>query len=144
MNLGWLTRDPESKYIAFLNNGLVIYPLSLREIVEYMESDAKVGAASDLIYYGDGKTVYSARGLVTELWSAGGICWTLSEHECYGKDRPHYVTYADGTYMVVNTEIVKAVACIASPSSTKRFYTSTTMYQDRYCGIKGTGSDTTL
>jgi GT2 family glycosyltransferase len=50
MNLWWLARDPESKYVAFLNNDLVVYPLSLREIVEYMESETGVGAASGLIY----------------------------------------------------------------------------------------------
>jgi GT2 family glycosyltransferase len=73
MNLGWLASDPESKYVAFLNNDLVIYPLSLREIVEYMESETNVGAASGLIYYGDGRTIYSAGSVVTELWSTGGF-----------------------------------------------------------------------
>jgi GT2 family glycosyltransferase len=53
MNLGWLARDPGSKYVAFLNNDFVVEPLSLCEIVEYMGSESNVGAASGLIYYGD-------------------------------------------------------------------------------------------
>jgi len=87
----------------------VIEHLFLREIVEYMESETNVGIASGSILYDDGRTVYSAGGVVTELWSAEGICRTLPEHECYGKNRPHYVTYADGAYMVMNSEIVKKV-----------------------------------
>jgi GT2 family glycosyltransferase len=67
------------------------------------------------------RTIYSAGGVVTELWSAGGVCWALSEHECYGKDRPHYVTYADGVYMVVNTEIVKKVSVHGKPFLDKAF-----------------------
>jgi GT2 family glycosyltransferase len=43
MNLGWRTRDTESKYVAFLNNDLIVEPDSLREIVEYLEADEKVG-----------------------------------------------------------------------------------------------------
>ena len=127
MNLGWLARDPESKYVAFLNNDLVVYPLSLHGIIEYMKSETDVGAASGLIYYGDGRTIYSAGSVVTELWSAGGICWTLSEHKCYGKDRPHYVTYADGAYMVLRTEIVKRVGVYGKPFLDKAF-----LYFDDY------------
>jgi len=127
MNLGWLARAPESKYVAFLNNDFVVESSSLREIVECMKSETNVGAASGLILYGDGRTIYSAGGVVTELWSAGGICWTLSEHECYGKDRPHYVTYADGAYMVLRTEIVKRVGVYGKPFLNKAF-----LYFDDY------------
>jgi GT2 family glycosyltransferase len=80
-----------------------------------------------LIYYSDGRTIYSAGSVVTELWSAGGICWTLSEHECYGKDRPHYVAYADGAYMVVNTDIVKKIGVHGKPFLDKAF-----LYFDDY------------
>jgi GT2 family glycosyltransferase len=127
MNLGWTARDPQSKYVVFLNNDLIVEAFSLREIVEFMESDVNVGAGSGLIYYGDGRTIYSAGGVVTELWNAGGVCWSLPEHECYGKDRPHYVTYADGAYMVVNTEIVKKAGVCGKPFLDKAF-----LYFDDY------------
>lgn len=45
INLGWIERDPESKYVVFLNNDLIVEPNSLREIIEYMESDENVGVA---------------------------------------------------------------------------------------------------
>ena len=82
MNLGWTARDPQSKYVVFLNNDLIVEAFSLREIVEFMESDVNVGAGSGLIYFSDGGTIYSAGGVVTELWNARGVCWSLPEHEC--------------------------------------------------------------
>jgi GT2 family glycosyltransferase len=107
MNLGWEARDPDSKYVAFLNNDLIVNSNSLREIVERMEAEPDVGAASGLIYFGDGRTVYSAGGAVTELWNVRGVCYGVSESECRGRERAHYVTYADGAYMVVRVGAVK-------------------------------------
>jgi GT2 family glycosyltransferase len=125
MNLGWRARDPESKYVVFLNNDLIVEPDSLREIIEYMEADEKVGAANGLILLGDGRTVYSAGGFVTELLSAGGICQGVLCSECYGKDVPHYVTYADGAYMVVKADAIKK----ACPGG-KPFFDEAFMYFD--------------
>lgn len=115
MNLGWRARDPESEYVVFLNNDLIVEPDSLREVLEYMEADEKVGAASGLILYGDGRTVYSAGGFVTELWGVGGICQGVLCSECYGKDVPHYVTYVDGAYMVVKADAIKKVCPNGKP-----------------------------
>ncbi len=75
MNLGWEARDHDSRYAAFLNNDFIADPVSLREIVERMEAEPDVGAASGLIYSGDELTIYSAGGIVTELWNAG-VCAT--------------------------------------------------------------------
>jgi GT2 family glycosyltransferase len=127
MNLGWLARDPESKYAAFLNNDLVVDPLSLHKIVEHMESDTNVGAASGLILYGDGRTIYSAGCVATELWNTQGVCGGLFEYECYGKDKPHYVTYADGAYMIVNVGIIKRADVHSKPFLDKAF-----LYFDDY------------
>ena len=127
MNLGWSARDPESKHVAFLNNDLIVKPNSLREIVEFMEAEEDVGAASGLIFFGDGRTVYSAGGVVTELWYAGGICWNVPCPECHGKGRPQYVTYADGAYMVVRTSAIKR----ACPNG-KPFIDEAFLYFDDY------------
>jgi len=70
MNLGWEARDHDSKYVAFLNNDFIADSVSLREIVKRMEAEPDVGAASGLIYFGDGRTIYSAGSVVTELWNA--------------------------------------------------------------------------
>ncbi len=41
MNTGWEARDPDSKYVAFVNNDLIAMPESLAKLVEYMEGNEK-------------------------------------------------------------------------------------------------------
>lgn len=55
MNAGWEAKDPESKYVAFVNNDLIPAPYSLAKLVEYMEDGERVAAASGLIHYPDGR-----------------------------------------------------------------------------------------
>jgi len=66
MNLGWEARNSEAKYVAFLNNDLIVEPSSLKDLVNYMESDEKLAAASGLIYFGDNKSIYTASGYGTD------------------------------------------------------------------------------
>jgi GT2 family glycosyltransferase len=107
MNLGWEARDPEAKYVAFLNNDLILEPSSLRELIDYMEGDDKIAAANGLIYLGDGGRIYSAGGYATDHWDFDDICRGATEHECPGINKPHYVTYADGAYMLVKAEAIR-------------------------------------
>ena len=109
MNVGWEARDSDTKYVAFANNDLIATPESLTKLIEYMDGDEKIGAVSGLIYFGDGKTIYSAGGWGDELWYFDGICYGFKTDECSGIGREHYVTYADGAYMVVRTEVVRKV-----------------------------------
>jgi GT2 family glycosyltransferase len=107
MNLGWEARDPGTKYVAFLNNDLILEPNSLRELVNYMEGDDKIAAANGLIYLGDGGRIYSAGGYATDHWDFDDICRGATEHECPGINKPHYITYADGAYMLVKAEAIR-------------------------------------
>mgnify|MGYP001626451086 CR=1 FL=1 len=125
MNVGWSARDPDARFVAFLNNDLVVEPQSLRKIVEHMEGDEKAAAASGLIYHGDGKTIYSAGGWIDEVLTFGGICNGFSVNTCPGINKEHYVTYADGAYMVVRAEAVKK----ATPNG-KPFIDETFLYLD--------------
>jgi len=125
MNLGWEAKDPETKYVAFLNNDLIVEPNSLRELIDYMESDDKLAAVSGLVYLGNSKRIYSAGDYVTDHWIAGGVCGNGLEHECPGISKPHYVTYAEGAYMLVNAEIVRR----AYPGG-KPFIDETFLYLD--------------
>jgi GT2 family glycosyltransferase len=71
MNLGWEAKDPESKYVAFLNNDLIVEQQSLRRIIDFMEGDETLAATNGLIYSRDGKRVYSAGGFrerTRSLW----------------------------------------------------------------------------
>jgi len=52
----------------------------LEDLVNYMESDEKLAAASGPIYFGDSKSIYSAGDYVTDHWTAGSICGNMLEH----------------------------------------------------------------
>jgi GT2 family glycosyltransferase len=99
--------DLETKYVAFLNNDLILEPSSLRELIDYMEGDDKIAATNGLIYLGDGRRIYSAGGYATDHWDFDDICRGATEHECPGINKPHYVTYADGAYMLVKAEAIR-------------------------------------
>ncbi len=125
MNVGWDARDPDSKYVAFANNDLIPTPQSLTKLIEYMDGDERVGAVSGLIYYGDGKTIYSAGGWVNEIWFFDGICGKFMANECPGINKEHYVTYPDGAYMVTKVDAVRK----AMPNG-KPFIDETFLYLD--------------
>ena len=125
MNLGWEARDSEAKYVAFLSNDLIVEPISLREIIDYMVSDNKIAAANGLIYLGDGKRIFSAGDYISDNWHMGNICHSSFEHECPGINKQHYVTYANGAYMLVKAEAILR-ACPAG----KPFIDETFLYLD--------------
>jgi len=125
MNLGWEAKDSEAKYVAFLNNDLILQPNSLRELVDYMEGDEKLVAANGLIYHGNSERIYTAGGYGTDHWIFGDICRGIFEYECPGVNKSHYVTFASGAYMITNSEIVRKV----SPEG-KPFIDETFLYLD--------------
>jgi len=125
MNLGWDARDPDSKYVVFVNNDVVVEPSSLRKIIEYMESSHRIAAANGLLYLGDSKRINTAGNYITEDWGLGCICYNVFKYECPGIDEPHYITYPTGAYMVVKAEIIKKVFPEGKP-----FIDSTFLYLD--------------
>jgi len=125
MNLGWEARDPETKYVAFLNNDLIIKPGSLRKLIERMEGEEELAVVNGLIYLGDGKKVFSVGGWIDELLIGGNICDGLSVSECSDINKEHYVTYANGAYMLVKAEAVRK----AGPNG-KPFIEETFLYLD--------------
>jgi len=125
MNLGWEARDPETKYVAFLNNDLILEPESLRKLIEHMEGEEELAAVNGLIYLGDGNSVFSAGGRIDELVAAGDICYGLSVSECPDINKEHYVTYANGAYMLVKAEAIRK----AGPNG-KPFIEETFLYLD--------------
>lgn len=125
MNVGWETRDPDSKYVAFVNNDLVATPDSLAKLIEYAESDERIAATSGLIYYGDGKTIYAAGWAVDNILTSIGICAGRGLTDCATSNKPYPVTYADGSYMVVKVNVIKAAGFDGKP-----FIDETFLYAD--------------
>ncbi len=109
MNVGWEARDPDSRYVAFVNNDLIPTPQSLTKLIEHVEgNEGGVAAVSGLIYYGDGRIIYSAGGWGgDELWFFDDICNGFVIDECPGINKEHHVTYSDGAYMVVRVDAVR-------------------------------------
>ncbi|MGC9107696.1 MAG: hypothetical protein ACP5IE_05855 [Infirmifilum sp.] len=127
MNFGFTYADPGSKYAVFLNNDMIVEPQSFSAIIEHMESCEEVAAASGSIFYGDGETIYSAGGVASELGNAGSVCWLMKLSECYSALREHYVTYADGAYMVARIDAVNRVSYSGKPFLDEAF-----LYFDDY------------
>ena len=125
MNVGWEARDPDSKYVAFVNNDLVATPESLAKLVEYMEGDDRVGAVSGLIYYPDRKTIYSAGWSTDDILTALNICGKTDLANCPTAGKPHEVTYADGAYYLVRVDAVKRFGFDGKP-----FIDETFLYAD--------------
>jgi GT2 family glycosyltransferase len=71
--------------------------------------------------------VYSVVDVVTELLIARGVCWNAPSSECHEKDRSHYVTYADGAYMVVKVDAERNTCPDGKPFIDKVF-----LYFDDY------------
>lgn len=125
MNIGWDARDPDSRYVAFANNDLIATPQSLTKMIEYMQSNEKIGAASGLIYRRDGKSINSAGWTFDDILTAISICSGVSPSDCTTINELHYVTHADGSYCVVNASIIKRFGFDGKP-----FIDETFLYAD--------------
>nr|WP_243665827.1 glycosyltransferase family 2 protein [Vulcanisaeta sp. JCM 16159] len=125
MNVGWEARDPDSKYVAFANNDLIPTQESLTKLIEHMEGDEKVGAVSGLIYYGDGKTIYAAGWAVDDMLTSISVCGGHGLSDCLTADKMHFVTYADGSYMVIRVNAIRAAGFDGKP-----FIDETFLYAD--------------
>ncbi|MGC8543898.1 MAG: glycosyltransferase family 2 protein, partial [Vulcanisaeta sp.] len=82
-------------------------------------------AASGLIHYPDGKTIYSAGWTTDDILTAINICGKVDLSGCPTADRPHNVTYADGAYYVVKVNAVKRLGFDGRP-----FIDDTFLYAD--------------
>lgn len=91
-NIAYRARNHESKYVVFLNNDAIPYSNSLRKLIEFMESDDSLGALEGIFLDYDGRSVEGAGNYIGELLTTYSLHSPLS--------RPHYVTYACGTYSV--------------------------------------------
>ncbi|MGC9108589.1 MAG: glycosyltransferase, partial [Infirmifilum sp.] len=125
MNLGWKAIDKDSRIVAFLNNDLVVEPSSLRQLVEFLIGNEDVGAASGLLYYPDGSTIYSAGWATDDILSSIGICHGAKYSDCPSAGKPHPVSYADGAYYVAKVDVIRRLGFDGMP-----FIDETFLYAD--------------
>ena len=125
-NVAYRVKNPESKYVVFLNNDAVPYPNSLKRLIEFMETDNSVGALQGTIVKYDGRSFESAGNIITEFFTVNAVGSNLPS-------KPRNITYADGTYSVHRvSSIRKAVGGRSSIFDDHMF----AYYDDSVLGLK--------
>ncbi|MEM1637912.1 MAG: glycosyltransferase family 2 protein [Pyrobaculum sp.] len=124
MNRGWSARDPDSKYVAFVNNDFIAEPDSLSRIIDFLEGEERAVAASGLVAYPDGR-IYSAGWAIDELLTALNICNGVEATDCPTASRAQPVTYADGSYYVAKAKYIHKYGFDGRP-----FIDETFLYSD--------------
>ena len=105
-NIGFQARDPDSKYVALLNNDAAPHPESLRALVEQAEAEPELASVQGMITEWDAKRIDNMGFIVDEL---------LYSHAIYrGYDpnmirKPHYCTFTSGAYSLYSIEAIKKV-----------------------------------
>jgi GT2 family glycosyltransferase len=125
MNLGWQARDADSKYVVFLNNDIVVEPESLRQLIEFLNSEDNVAAVSGLIMLPDNSRIYSAGWAVDEILNVISICGGVTRSDCITANKPYPVSYADGAYYVARVDVIKRFGFDGKP-----FIDETFLYWD--------------
>jgi GT2 family glycosyltransferase len=101
-NIGYLNRDPRSKYVVLLNNDAIVYPDSLTKMVQAMESDPKCGALQGIILWLDKNSIQNAGFGIDEFMFSNEI-----KRIKYNKD--YYVSFSSGCYSIYRIEALKKI-----------------------------------
>jgi GT2 family glycosyltransferase len=107
-NIGFRSRDKESKYVLLLNNDAILFQNSLKTLVEYAENNSNVACLQGVVLK------YGTRLIDT----AGDYLDEFLHPYVLGRDReypwvlqkPIYVTYVDGSCALYRVESV--VKCL--------------------------------
>jgi GT2 family glycosyltransferase len=103
-NIGYLMRNPKSKYIVLLNTDAIAYPDSLTKMVQAMESDPKCGALQGIILWLGKDSIYSAGVGIDEFMFANVIFKNI-KHKSIHND--YYISYSDGCYSIYRVEALE-------------------------------------
>lgn len=100
-NIGYKYSHPASKYIVLINNDLIPYEESLKELIKFMEANNNVGAVQGIIHNYGAKTIDNAGFICSE---------TLVNYAVKRPfESPYPVTYASGAYMVLRKEAIERI-----------------------------------
>lgn len=103
-NVGFRARDPDSKYVALLNNDAIPLERSLKELVEHAELRNDIGAVQGVIVDLYEGRVDTAGEMITELLI--GV-QTYRGRSPSDVKRAFYVSYTDGAYSLYRVDSVK-------------------------------------
>ncbi|MEM2779673.1 MAG: glycosyltransferase family 2 protein [Candidatus Bathyarchaeia archaeon] len=128
-NVAYTAMDPNSKYVVLLNNDAIPTKNSLRQLVDVMENDERLGAAQGIILNYDEKSIDTAGDFVTELLNT----YTFLEGKPPGSlKEPIYTTSADAAYSIFRVEAIKKL----SNQSGKIFDDLFACFDDHLLGLR--------
>lgn len=103
-NVGYLARDPGSKYLVLLNNDAVPKRDSLKKLVEFMETDESLGAAQGVVINYDRCSIDTAGDYLSELFDTYPL---FTEKDPYILKKSIYITSADGAYSIFRIRFIQ-------------------------------------
>lgn len=112
--IAYLLRDPESKYVALINNDLAPRPESLDILVQVLEKYPRVAGVQGVILTWDEMYIDSYGCIVTQHGISYAIGSGLGQ-QYVAKLKPTLATYVDGAYSVYRVEALESVGGLFLP-----------------------------
>jgi len=102
-NVGFRARDPDSKYVVLLNNDAVPTEDSLKNFVEFMLSDSKIGAMQGILLRLKEKNIIDTAGdFFVDVFPFARLFLSGSTYRTLKK--PYKISFADGAFAVYSIE----------------------------------------
>jgi len=102
-NIGFRARDPDSKYVALVNNDVVLIEDSLKNLVELLRGDSRIGAVQGILLKLTERNIVDTAGdffvdvyPFCRLFLSGSVYRMLK--------RPYKISFADGAFAVYSVE----------------------------------------
>jgi GT2 family glycosyltransferase len=109
VNEGFKARDRSSKYVIAMNNDIIVFPETLKVLVETAERSGKIGAINGiLLSYWKPTVIDSAGGVINELLIPGILFSGQSINRVTAR-RLYSVTYAEASLALYNIKAVLEV-----------------------------------
>lgn len=114
--IAYRLRDPESKYIALINNDLCPEQDSLRRLVSYLEYfSKKVAGIQGIILSWDKRYILSHGGFILDHGLLRGGIAAFMESHVANRLKPVIATYIDGAYSLYRAEALEKVGGLFIP-----------------------------
>ena len=110
--IAYKLRNPNSKYVALINNDLFPEPNSLEILVNILERNPRIAGVQGIILSWDGKYVDSYGGLAMEHGFLYTVGYSLPSHVL---SKPLPVTYVDGAFSIYRVEALESCGGLFLP-----------------------------
>jgi len=102
-NIGFRARDPDSKYIALINNDVVPVEDSLKNLVELLRYDSRIGAVQGILLKLTERNIVDTAGdFFIDVYPFARLF--LSGFPYKTLKKPYKISFADGAFAVYSIE----------------------------------------